>query len=100
MNSRSTECAADFLFSSLGDLIGFEGYLNTTTPLSYSEHKGVWKSTRRYWDFDMTYEHESDCGYPRFWTETGEMVGRNVTDHLTTCLTSDFDQVRILAQHH
>ncbi|KAK5662544.1 hypothetical protein OQA88_8456 [Cercophora sp. LCS_1] len=27
--------------STMGDLIGFEGYLNTTTPFSFTEHKAI-----------------------------------------------------------
>lgn len=73
-------------------LIGFEGYLNTTTPFSFEEHNGIWKSSRRYHDFDMSDEYLTKCEYPRFWTEFGEMVGRNVTDQLIGCRNSDFDQ--------
>lgn len=78
----------------MGDLIGFEGFLNTTTPFLFGEHNGVWKSDRRYLDFDMiNEEYEGPCDYPRYWTEFGEVIGSNVTSHFTSCLQSDFDQV-------
>lgn len=71
---------------------GFEGYLNTTTPFSFDEHNAIWKSDRRYHDFQVSDDYISDCEYPRFWTEFGEAVGRNVTEKLKGCRESDFDQ--------
>ena len=68
------------------------GYLNTTTPFSFTEHNAIWKSTRRYWDFEVSDEYIPKCEYPRFWTELGEMVGSNVTDQLVGCRASEFDQ--------
>lgn len=50
----------------MGDLIGFEGYLNTTTPFSVKEHKALWKTDRRYVDFDIGNDYNSTCDYPRF----------------------------------
>jgi alpha-1,3-glucan synthase len=52
----------------------------------------VYKTDRQYHDFDVNEDWETDCEYPRFWTDTGEMVGRNVTDMLNGCKKSDFDQ--------
>jgi alpha-1,3-glucan synthase len=76
----------------MGDLIGFDGYLNTSTPFSYQEHKAIWKTDRRYHDFNVSEDRFEQCQYPRFWTDSGEMVGRNVTDNLVGCLASEFDQ--------
>jgi alpha-1,3-glucan synthase len=80
--------------STMGDLLGFEGYLNTTTPFSFTEHNAVWKSTRRYWDFYLG-EDSVECEYPRFWDEHGDRIGDDVTSQMKTCRTSDFDQVRL-----
>ncbi|KAG7294144.1 hypothetical protein NEMBOFW57_004212 [Staphylotrichum longicolle] len=77
--------------STMGDLIGFEAYLNTTTPFSFTEHNAVWKSSRRYWDFPLG-DDSVDCKYPRFWDEHGELIGEDVMSRMTTCRTSDFDQ--------
>jgi len=91
--------------STMGDLLGFEGYLNVTTPFSFNEHKAVWKTPRRYWDFHVSDERVKDCKYPRFWDEHGDLVGANVTSVMTQagCLDSDFDQVGAhyskMAQH-
>jgi alpha-1,3-glucan synthase len=81
--------------STMGDLIGFEGFLNTTTPFSFTEHNAVWKSPRRYWDFPLG-DDSVDCEYPRFWDEHGVLVGEDVMSRMTTCRTSDFDQVSLL----
>jgi hypothetical protein len=83
--------------STMGDLIGFEGYLNETTPFSFNEHNAVWKSSRRYWDFHLG-DDSIRCEYPRFWDEQGKLVGEDVTSRMTTCRTSDFDQVTTLAR--
>ena len=63
-----------------------------STPFSSTEHNALWKTTRRYHDFDISDDYLTECEYPRFWTEFGEMVGRNVTDLLVGCRNSDFDQ--------
>ncbi|KAI9790086.1 MAG: hypothetical protein M1816_005556 [Peltula sp. TS41687] len=76
----------------MGDLIGFEGYLNTSTPFDYDEHDAVWKSDRIYHDFQINNERSGHCEYPRFWTETGQRVGKNVTERFVSCRESDFDQ--------
>lgn len=79
---------------SLGDLIGFDGYLNGTTPFAWSEHHALYKTPRRYWDFDMINdERDETCSYPRSWNDAGEMYMRNVTDNFDGCLASEFDQV-------
>lgn len=82
--------------STMGDLIGFEGFLNTTTPFSFTEHNAVWKSPRRYWDFPLG-EEQVPCEYPRFWDEHGELVGDDVMSQMKTCRTSDFDQVSLFS---
>lgn len=76
----------------MGDLIGFEGYLNTTTPFSVKEHKAQWKSDRHYVDFHFGNTYNETCDYPRFWNETGYPVDQWVRDELKGCYDSDFDQ--------
>lgn len=77
---------------SLGDLIGFEGYLNTSAPFSINEHKVEWKTSRQYLDFDFSNTYNESCDYPTFWYENGKLVESNVTDELKGCYDSDFDQ--------
>jgi alpha-1,3-glucan synthase len=76
----------------MGDLIGFEGYLNTTTPFSTKEHKASWKSDRHYVDFRYGNNYNETCNYPRFWNETGFPVDDYVHNELRGCYDSDFDQ--------
>lgn len=76
----------------MGDLIGFEGYLNTTTPFSTKEHKALWKSNRQYVDFRYGNTYNETCKYPQFWNETGYPVDPYVEDQLIGCYDSDFDQ--------
>lgn len=76
----------------MGDLIGFQGYLNTTTPFLLKEHSAQWKSDRQYVDFHFGNTYNETCQYPRFWNETGFPVSQYVNDQLQGCLDSDFDQ--------
>lgn len=82
----------DNTFATMGDLLGFEGYLNETAPFTLDEHKVEWKSERRYWDFEVTETYNTTCDYPRFWLETGYPVGNDVTDQMKGCYGGDFDQ--------
>ncbi|KAK2735779.1 Cell wall alpha-1,3-glucan synthase ags1 [Myotisia sp. PD_48] len=82
----------DNTLATLGDLIGFKGFLNETTPFNTKEHKALWKSSRKYADFDFSNTYNETCDYPRFWLETGEPVGPDITNQLKGCYDSEFDQ--------
>ncbi|KAK4145101.1 glycosyltransferase [Dichotomopilus funicola] len=73
----------------MSDLIGFQGYLNTSTPFQTAEHKVEWKTSRRYLDFDIGNEYNASCEYPQFWYEDGTRI---YPDGLKGCYDSDFDQ--------
>lgn len=75
----------------MGDLIGFEGYLNTSTPYNRKEHDALWKSDRRYHDFSFGNNELAKCDYPRFYGDDGIEV-TNLTTELVGCRDSDFDQ--------
>ncbi|KAL8998110.1 MAG: hypothetical protein Q9188_006170 [Gyalolechia gomerana] len=92
IHSRGMYVMVDNLMATLGDLIGFEGYLNVTTPLSYTEHNALWKDSRRYHDFDFGNVELSECDYPRFWGSDGEFVIGNGTENFKGCRDSEFDQ--------
>lgn len=79
-------------WNSLGDLIGFKGHLNETTPFSLSEHEVLYKTERRYVDFDIGNAYNESCDYPRFWDETGYQIGSSITSRMNGCYDSDFDQ--------
>lgn len=76
----------------MGDLIGFKGYLNTTTPFTVTGHQTMWKSDRQYVDFHIGNNYNKSCDYPRFWNETGFPVDAYVNEELNGCYDSDFDQ--------
>jgi alpha-1,3-glucan synthase len=82
----------------MGNLIGFEGFLNESAPFRQEEHKVVWKSERRYPDFNFGNTYNNTCDYPRFWNESGGRVTKdndaNVSK-LVGCYNSEFDQVYI-----
>ncbi|KAJ5247743.1 alpha-1-3-glucan synthase [Penicillium chermesinum] len=92
IHKRGMYVLFDNTIATLGDLIGFEGYLNTTTPFSVKEHPTTWKSDRRYVDFDIGNTYNSTCDYPRFWYENGFPVNESMTAGLVGCYDSDFDQ--------
>lgn len=83
----------DNTMSTMSDLLGFEGYLNTTAPFKWDEYTTVYKSSRRYWDFDVSNDDTTDCSWPKFWSKDATMVGSNVTDNFVSCKKSEFDQV-------
>jgi alpha-1,3-glucan synthase len=72
----------------LGDLIGFKGYLNTSTPFSLYEHTALWKSDRRYLDFDFTNEYNTLCKYPQFWMDDGLPIALDMTGCYDRCSPS------------
>ncbi|KAJ5081763.1 hypothetical protein NUU61_010027 [Penicillium alfredii] len=92
IHNRGMYVIFDNTVSTMGDLIGFEGYLNTTTPFTLKEHKAMWKSDRHYVDFEFGNTYNETCDYPRFWNETGYPVDQYVWDELGGCYDSDFDQ--------
>ena len=94
MHRRGMYVLFDNTMSTLGDLIGFEGFLNVSTPLSYTEHNALWKTPRRYHDFAFDNEELDHCDvpYPRFWDDFGEPVSKNGTENLIGCRKSEFDQ--------
>ncbi|KAG5298100.1 alpha-1,3-glucan synthase [Histoplasma ohiense] len=92
IHRRGMYIIMDNTLATLGDLIGFKGHLNGTTPFDTNEHQVVWKSSRRYADFRIGNEYNETCDYPRFYWENGYPVGTDVTDQLIGCYDSDFDQ--------
>ncbi|KAL8840879.1 MAG: hypothetical protein Q9170_001143 [Blastenia crenularia] len=92
VHRRGMYVVLDNTMATMGDLIGFEGYLNSSTPFSTSEHKVQWKTSRQYLDFHISNTYNESCDYPRLWNETGFPVGPDVTSQLKGCYDSDFDQ--------
>lgn len=80
----------------MGDLLGFENFLNTTTPFSAKEHKAIYKTNITYNDFTIGNNYNASCEYPRFWNGSGQRVLKDsdpVFSQLVGCYDSEFDQV-------
>ena len=77
----------------MGDLLAFNGFVNATTPFSWAEYDLLWKSDRRYHDFDIGNEVNASCEYPKMWTDEGYPVGDDILDPQKKygCRISDFD---------
>ncbi|KAL2257404.1 hypothetical protein VTK26DRAFT_215 [Humicola hyalothermophila] len=88
IHDRGMWVIMDNTIAAMSDLIGFEGYLNDSTPFRVEEHKVVWKTSRRYLDFDIGNEYNETCNYPQFWFEDGTRID----PPLKGCYDSDFDQ--------
>ncbi|KAK3346107.1 alpha-1,3 glucan synthase [Lasiosphaeria hispida] len=82
----------DNTIATMGDLLGFEGFLNESTPFAPEEHKVVWKTSRRYLDFQIGEDYNATCNFPRFWNETGFPIEQVFVDEFKGCYNSDFDQ--------
>ncbi|EEB09010.2 alpha-1,3-glucan synthase Mok13 [Schizosaccharomyces japonicus yFS275] len=87
IHKRGLYLVLDLTVSTLGDLVGFKKYLNTTTPFSLFEHEAVWKNKYHYADWTFTNKYDANCELPRFWGEDGGPV---VIDY-KGCYDSDFD---------
>ncbi|KII88464.1 glycosyltransferase family 5 protein [Plicaturopsis crispa FD-325 SS-3] len=95
LHARGMYFMADFTVGTMGDLVGFEGYLNVSTPFDLNEHNGVWKhpdympwNFTEYADFQIINTRNESCQMPVFWQDDGTVV--NITAN--GCLESDFDQ--------
>ncbi|KAB2571997.1 Cell wall alpha-1,3-glucan synthase ags1 [Lasiodiplodia theobromae] len=75
----------------MGDLMGFKGHENESTPFSWNEHNYFWKSDRRYLDFQPGSEVDQSCEYPRFWDKTGRPVNATDLGIPDSCRDSEFD---------
>ncbi|KAH6637311.1 glycosyltransferase family 5 protein [Chaetomium tenue] len=89
IHARGMAVVLDNTMATMSDLIGFEGFLNESTPFRVEEHKVMWKTSRRYLDFDISNEYNSSCNYPQFWYEDGTRIN---PPGLQGCYDSDFDQ--------
>lgn len=77
----------------MGDLIAFGGYVNQTTPFNWDEYDPVWKSDRRYHDFQPGSERNLSCQYPRMWGQDGLPLTQDVLSQMHGCRESEFDLV-------
>ncbi|KAF8163338.1 modular protein with glycoside hydrolase family 13 and glycosyltransferase family 5 domains [Crassisporium funariophilum] len=95
IHARGMYFMADFTVGTMGDLIAFEGHLNTSTPFSLNEYNAVWKDPSyipwnfsEYRDFKIGNERNTSCVMPNFWEDDGTVVKVETNG----CMASDFDQ--------
>lgn len=93
IHSRGMYVVLDNTFATMGDLIAFDGYENTSTPFTLDEHEVSWRNpNRQYLDFHFGNEYNETCDYPRFWFEDGFLIGDDVKSQMKGCYNSEFDQ--------
>lgn len=92
IHNRGMYIILDNTFATMGDLIGFDGYLNTSTPFTLKEHQVTWKTDRQYLDFKFNNVYNNSCQYPRFWNETGFPIDQSIRERMVGCYDSEFDQ--------
>ncbi|EPX70779.1 alpha-1,3-glucan synthase Mok11 [Schizosaccharomyces octosporus yFS286] len=88
IHKRNMYILVDLTVATLSDLVGFQNYVNTTTPFSLMEHNALWKGEHRYRDWNFQNEWDFDCTLPEFWGEDGFPV----VLEWKGCYDSDFDQ--------
>lgn len=72
--------------NSMGNLLGFQGFMNTSALFKWDEYNYAWMSDRRYVDFSPG-DSVINCTYPRVWDDDGWQYKINQT----TCRDSEFD---------
>ncbi|KAI0322220.1 glycoside hydrolase family 13 and glycosyltransferase family 5 domain-containing protein [Amylostereum chailletii] len=95
IHARGMYFMADFTVGTMGDMIGFEGFLNSSTPFDLNEHDAVWKHPNyipwgfdEYQDFSINNDRNTSCTLPKLWQDDGTVVDVSTNG----CLESDFDQ--------
>ena len=79
----------------MGDLLAFKGHVNASAPFNFQEYDYVWKTDRRYHDFQPGSERNLSCEYPRMWGQDGFPLTKDITDQMNGCKASEFDHVGI-----
>ncbi|TVY93725.1 Cell wall alpha-1,3-glucan synthase [Lachnellula willkommii] len=93
IHKRDMYVIMDSTMATMGDLIAFKGYLNSSTPFLLNEHEVQWRNPeRQYLDFHFGNDYNETCDYPRFWLDNGYRVSDAVTSGMKGCYNSEFDQ--------
>lgn len=84
----------DNTMATMADVVGFDGYLNTSAPWSFKEHHVQYKTSQRYSDWSISNEWHETCpfDYPRFWDQGGHLIDDNYTQAMGGCMDSEFNQ--------
>ncbi|KIL69786.1 glycosyltransferase family 5 protein [Amanita muscaria Koide BX008] len=96
IHKRGMYLMVDFTIGTMADLIGFQGFLNTSAPFDLNEYDAVWKHPNympwnftEYRDFQVNNVRNLSCTLPHFYDEDGTRIIGVTTNG---CYMSDFDQ--------
>ncbi|KAJ3045031.1 Cell wall alpha-1,3-glucan synthase ags1 [Rhizophlyctis rosea] len=64
---RGLYFTADLTVSTLADWVGYEGYVNVSTPFTMDPYRAIYKTPYSYADFNISGEWDYNCQIPRFW---------------------------------
>ncbi|KAJ6440216.1 Cuticle-degrading protease [Purpureocillium lavendulum] len=91
IHRRGMYVILDHTMSTMGDLIAFKGFENSTAKFKATEYNVKYKTSRQYHDFQFRNNYKSHCAYPKFWDEAGKPLNPRALG-LDGCFDSDFDQ--------
>ncbi|KAG8962311.1 Cell wall alpha-1,3-glucan synthase ags1 [Tulasnella sp. 419] len=95
IHARGMYLIVDFTVGTMGDFIGFVGFLNSSAPYRIQEYDTVWKHPKyapwgidEYQDFRISNERNQSCVMPVLWEDDGNIA------HVPYdgCYASEFDQ--------
>ncbi|KAI8241993.1 Cell wall alpha-1,3-glucan synthase mok13 [Colletotrichum sp. SAR 10_99] len=93
IHKRGMYIVFDNTVATLGDLIGYKEYLNTTAPFEPHEMEAIYKTDRHYLDWTFPTGYNKTCeNFPRLYYESGYEVGEEVYGMFEGCYDGDFDQ--------
>ncbi|KAK1579891.1 alpha-1,3-glucan synthase [Colletotrichum navitas] len=93
IHDRGMYIVFDNTMATLGDLIGFKDYLNSSAPFEPHEMEIVYKTDRQYLDWTFPTEYNETCEhFPRLYLEEGKEVPQEIYDMFGGCYNGDFDQ--------
>ncbi|KAG8897345.1 Cell wall alpha-1,3-glucan synthase ags1, partial [Tulasnella sp. 403] len=95
VHARGMYLIVDFTVGTMGDFIGWSGFMNSSAPFSLNEYDAEWKHPKyapwgidEYQDFRIANDRNDSCRLPTMWFENGTRydVGK------VGCYASEFDQ--------
>ncbi|EKM55582.1 glycosyltransferase family 5 protein [Phanerochaete carnosa HHB-10118-sp] len=96
IHARGMYFMMDFTVGTMADMVGFDGFLNTSAPFDLHEYNGVWKKPNyapwdfeEYKDFEINNTWNSSCQLPTLWLDDGTLEN---TGWGGGCMESDIDQ--------
>ncbi|GKT68656.1 alpha-glucan synthase [Colletotrichum tofieldiae] len=100
IHNRDMYIVFDNTMATLGDLIGYKNYLNTSAPFQAHEMEVIYKTDRQYLDWTFPTNYNDTCEhFPRFYLEEGKEVPEEIYAMFKGCYNGDFDQMRECARN-